>query len=296
MIHSFYLLLAVAIWGGNAVVTKASAGLIGPAEITFWRWLAALAVMAPFVLPALLRQRRLRWRHVWRLWVMGALGGGGFSILTYFAALHTSALNIGLIQALMPLLALVLAMVVLGQRLTAGAVAGGLVGLSGVALVVSGGKPWLLLSQAPNLGDALMIVAVLCYAVYSVLLKRWPVPVTPFQSLFVQNIASVAVMVPLWLAMPRQGLDAGNIGLVLYAGILASLAAPLCWMLGIAAIGPARASMFFNLVPVVAAVLAVALLGERLTLPLLAGGGLTIGGVILAERWRRPLRPAPAFD
>lgn len=294
MIQYLYPLAAAVIWGGNAVVTKASAGVIGPAEITFWRWLAALAIMAPFVLPALLRGRRLRWRHVWRLWVMGALGGGLFSILTYFAALHTSALNIGLIQGLMPLLALMLAIAVLGQRLTAGAVLGGAVGLAGVAILVSGGQPARLLAQAPNPGDVLMIAAVLCYAAYSVLLKRWPVPVTPFQSLFVQNTASVAVMLPFWLVLPRHGLDAGNIGLVLYAGILASIVAPLCWMLGVAAIGPARASMFVNLVPVVAAALAVLLLGEVLTPPLLIGGALTVAGVVLAERWQVPLRLRPA--
>ena len=289
-------MIAAAIWGGNAVVTKATAGVIGPAEITFWRWAVALVIMAPFVLPALLRGRALRWCHVWRLWVMGALGGGMFSILTYFAALHTSALNIGLIQGLMPLLALMLAIAMLGQHLSAGAVLGGLVSLTGVVLVVSGGAPSRLLSQAPNPGDALMIAAVLSYAVYSVLLKRWPVPVTPFQSLFVQNIAPVAVMVPFWLILPRHGLDGGNIGLVLYAGVLASIAAPLCWMLGIAAIGPARATLFINLVPVIAAVLAVALLDERPGPALLIGGALTVAGVLMAERWQGPGRRRRALS
>lgn len=296
MVQYLYPLVAAVLWGGNAVVTKASAGVIGPAEIGFWRWVAAAAFMAPFALPALLRGRRLQWRDLWRLLVLGGLGGGLFPILAYFAAAHTSALNIGIIQSLMPLVAVLLAIAMLGQRLTAGAVLGGVVSLLGVALVVSQGQPARLLAQPPNLGDALMIVAVLSYAVYSVLLKRWQVPVTPFQSLFVQNIAAGLAVVPLWLLLPRHGLDGGNIGLVLYAGILAAVVAPLCWMLGIAAIGPARASMFFNLIPVVTAALAVALLGEHLTLPLLAGGALTIGGVILAERWKAPLAPRAASD
>ncbi len=296
MTQYLYPLLAAVIWGGNAVVTKAAAGVIGPAEIGFWRWVAALAVMSPFVLPALLRGRRLQARDLWRLAVMGALGGGLFPILAYFAASHTSAMNIGIIQSLMPLMSLMLAIAVLGQRMTAGAALGGVVSLLGVAIVASGGHPARLLAQPPNPGDALMIAAVLCYAVYSVLLKRWPVPVTPIQSLYVQNIAAAAAMLPLWLVLPRHGLDAGNIGLVLYAGILASIGAPLCWMLGIRAIGPARASMFFNLIPVVTAALAVALLGEHLTLPLALGGALTVCGVILAERWRAPLKRAPASD
>lgn len=296
MIHTFYPLVAAVIWGGNAVVTKAAAGVIGPAEIAFWRWVAALALMSPFVLPGLLRGRHLQPGDLCRLAVLGALGGGLFPILAYFAAEHTSALNIGIIQSLMPLMSVILAIAVLGQHMTAGAALGGLVSLLGVALVVSQGRPGRLLSQPPNLGDALMIAAVLSYAVYSVLLRRWRLPATPFQSLYVQNIAAALSVMPLWLLLPRHGLDGGNIGLVLYAGILASIAAPLAWMLGIAAIGPARASMFFNLIPVVTAALAVALLGEQPGLPLLAGGALTLAGVVLAERWKAPLRRRPASD
>ena len=130
MIHTFYPLVAAVIWGGNAVVTKAAAGVIGPAEIAFWRWVAALALMSPFVLPGLLRGRHLQPGDLWRLAVLGALGGGLFPILAYFAAEHTSALNIGIIQSLMPLMSVILAIAVLGQHMTAGAALGGLVSLT----------------------------------------------------------------------------------------------------------------------------------------------------------------------
>lgn len=291
-----YPLAAVLIWGGNAVVTKASAGVIGPAEITFWRWVVALAIMTPAMVPALPRMARLRGRDVARLAVLGLLGGVGFPMLSYLAALHTSALSIGILQALMPLMALLLTAWMLHQRMAAHAVAGAALSLLGVAIVVSEGAPGRLLSQAPNLGDVLMIAAVLCFAVYSVLLRRWPVPLTAFQSLYVQTIAAVLAVGPLWLGWPRTGLDAGNLGLVLYAGALASLAAPLAWMLGVAAIGPARAAMLFNLIPVVAAVLAVLLLGEALRAPLVLGGALVLAGVALAEHRPRARAPGAAAD
>lgn len=293
--HYLLLLLAAVIWGGNAVVTKAAAGVIGPAEIGFWRWVFAVVLMAPFVARGLVANRAVLARHWWRLGVLGLVGGAGFSTLAYVAGSHTTALNIGIIQALMPLMSLGLAIILLGGRLTAGAVTGGVVSLIGVAAVITHGRPMLLFSQPPNPGDALMLLAVIGYAVYSVLLKHWQIGLPALQSLFVQNIAATLVLMPLWLVMPRHGLDAGNIGLVLYAAGLASIIAPLAWMSGIARIGPARAAMFFNLIPVVTAILAITLLGEHLDTALVIGGALTVGGVVLAERWKTPLgrRPPP---
>jgi drug/metabolite transporter (DMT)-like permease len=61
-------------------------------------------------------------------------------------------------------------------------------------------------------------------------------------------------------------------------------------MQGVNRLGPARISLFFNLVPIFTAGLAATLLRERITAAIVIGGGLTIAGVILAEVWRRPIR------
>ncbi|WP_147471830.1 EamA family transporter, partial [Pseudomonas cichorii] len=55
-------------------------------------------------------------------------------------------------------------------------------------------------------------------------------------------------------------------------------------------LGPSRTTLFFNLMPIATALIAAAFLGERLALYHLAGGALTLCGVILAERWKTPLR------
>lgn len=276
---------AVLLWGGNAVVTKASAGVIGAAEIAFWRWLIAAALLLPFAINPLHKQWSDVRRNLGKQTILGLLGSALFPTLMYLAANHTSAINMGVIQALMPVMALGLAMTLFGQRFSVVVWAGALLSLLGVAIVVTGGSPERLLAHGLNPGDAIMLAATACFALYSTLVRKWRNNLPQTTNLFLQAASASAVLVVPFVLTARVGINVGNIAIVLYAAALASIAAPLLWMAGIARIGPARAANFFNGLPVVAAVFAVIFLGERVTLAMLPGAVLVIGGVMLAERY-----------
>lgn len=284
-------LLTILIWAGNTVVTKMSAGAIFPAEIGFYRWLLAGLLFTPFVLPQVWRNRAAIRPHLGKLFVLGVLGMAVYQSLAYFAASITSATNMGIILSLMPLMSLTLSIAWLGQRLTFGALFGALVSFVGVLEVVSAGQPAALLQQGLNHGDLLMLVATLAYAVYSCLLKKWQLRLPPLQLLYLQVLVAILVLLPLFLMSPKTGLTANNLGLVLYACVLASMIAPLLWMRAVQRLGPSRTTLFFNLLPVLTAVIAALLLDERLASYHLYGGLLTLAGVVLAERWTRPMRP-----
>jgi drug/metabolite transporter (DMT)-like permease len=96
--------------------------------------------------------------------------------------------------------------------------------------------------------------------------------------------------------MPRVGLNLHNLPLVGFAGTMASIVAPLLWMMAVQRLGPSRSSMFFNLTPVFTAAIAAVVLHEKLGAAQWLGGALTIVGVLLAERWTRPLRRMPAVQ
>ncbi|WP_162950826.1 DMT family transporter, partial [Pseudomonas aeruginosa] len=147
-----------------------------------------------------------------------------------------------------------------------------------------------LLEHGVNLGDAMMIVATLAYAVYSVLLKKWSLKLPAMQLLYLQVLVAILALLPLYLLSPRTGLNAANLPLVLYAALFASIVAALAWMHGVARLGPSRMALFFNLLPIITACIATLVLGERLTVHHLVGGALTLAGVLLAEFWQR--RPA----
>src|SRR5690606_38392948 len=135
------------IWAASTVVNRLAVGFIDPAAISFYRWLTAALVISPFLLADVWRARRVVFRHIGKLAMLGLLGMSLYQSLAYFAAHTVSATSMSLILATMPLLTLLLAVPVLHARPTSGMLTGALVSFSGLACLVSGGEPGLLLRQ-----------------------------------------------------------------------------------------------------------------------------------------------------
>jgi drug/metabolite transporter (DMT)-like permease len=280
-----YPLLAIFIWAGNTVITKMSAGAIFPAEIGFYRWLLAGLLFTPFMLKPVIAHWSAIAPNLGKVFILGVLGMAIYQSLAYFAASMTTATNMGIILSLMPLMSLAMAIACLGQRLTAGALAGAVLSLIGVLVVVSSGSLAVLMEHGVNLGDGLMLIATLAYALYSTLLKKWQLRLPPLVLLYLQVLVAVVVLFPLFAASPKIGPTPQNIPLVLYACLLASMVAPLAWMQAVVRLGPSRTVMFFNLLPLITALIAAVVLREQLAMYHLVGGALTLGGVIVSERW-----------
>jgi drug/metabolite transporter (DMT)-like permease len=274
-----YPLLAVVIWTGNTLVSKAAATSIAPATIAFYRWALAFLLLTPFLLRSIWRQRDVVSVHFPKLAVLGALGMGLYQGLAYTAAHSTTAINMGVVVALMPLLSLMLSTVLAGESLSAGQIGWALLSLAGLLVLTTHGAPLELLRGAFHVGDALMLVAVSSNALYGVLVRRWALPLSTWQQLYVQAGVGALLLLPFWILAPHSDLTPGNTLLVLYAAVPASIAAPFCWMTGLKRLGPARASMFMNLLPVLVALTAWSLLGERLHGYHAVGGLMALLGV-----------------
>ena len=285
-----YPLLAILIWAGNTVVNKAATQSIFPAEIGFYRWLFAALLLTPFCLPFVWKNRHTIKPWLGKIIVLGILGMAVYQSLAYFAASHTSATNMGIILALMPLISLVLSMLVLGTQLTWGALLGCALSLIGVLTILAQGNWSQLWQHGINSGDAMMLLATFAYAVYSVLLKRWRINLPTFQLLYLQVLVAIIVLFPLFLHSEKAGLNHQNLPLVLYAFLFASIAAPWAWIKAVSLLGPSRTSLFFNWVPLFTALIAMWALGEIPGVYHAVGGVLTLLGVILAEQWKTPIR------
>ncbi|NRP86557.1 hypothetical protein GFPCMMHI_02463 [Ensifer adhaerens] len=291
-------LLTVLIWSGNTVVTKASAGVISPGSISFYRWLLAFVVLLPFVGRTAWRNRALVREHWLKLAILGALGMVIYQSLAYEAAKTTSAVNMGVMLALMPLLSTFFASLLAGERLSASSLAGGAISLIGLIYLTSQGDPTRLINGGFHIGDGLMIIAVLSNALYGVMLKRWAMPIPIWQQLFWQIGFSTLLLIPVFLMGDISPVTTANLPLILYAAIPTSLVAPLCWMIGIQKLGASRTSLLINLLPIVVAALAWALLGEQLHSYHAIGGALALIGVGLGLR-KSPTasdQAAPAAD
>ena len=287
--NMLFPLLAVLIWSVNAVVSKLSATAIDPAAISFYRWLLALIVLTPFVLPGVIRN----WREVrangWKLLILGLLGMVLYQSLAYYAAHSVSALFMGIIVSLIPLLTILISIVLLRIAPTVGVAIGSVLSFGGLIWLVSAGHPGDLLQHGIGKGELMMFAAAASYALYGVLTKRWMIALPNWQALYVQILFGVVLLLPNFLMAQDVGLNSQNIPLVLFAGIPASIIAPFLWIQGVMRLGANTASIFMNLSPVFTAVIAVLFLHEQLHSYHLIGGGVTLLGVILSQRLRTPL-------
>ncbi len=173
---------------------------------------------------------------------------------------------------------------------TVGIALGSLLSLGGLVWLISAGNPAQLLQHGIGKGELMMLGASASYALYGVLTKRWAIQLPNWQSLYMQIVFGVVLLLPGFLMTPDVQLTAQNIPLVLFAGIPASILAPYLWIQGVMRLGANTASIFMNLTPVFTAIIAVVFLHEQLHSYHLIGGGITLAGVVLAQRLRSPLR------
>lgn len=293
--HPYLLLtLATLFWSGNFVLGRAVSARIPPLGLAFWRWAVALAILVPLSW----RELSGRWRAVLRSWKvllpLGVLGVGCFNTLVYLGLGETTATNALLLNAACPAFILAISAAAGLSRISGRQVAGIAVSLLGVAAIVSRGDPAALRALSPNRGDLWVLLAVLSWAIYTVLLARRPADLPPRALLTVLVAVGVAFIAPLRAAEAARGAampwDLPTAATVLYVSAFASVAAYACWNQAVEAVGPGRAGPFLYLMPAFGTALAALLLGEALHAFHAAGIGLILAGVWLAGG-ARPLPP-----
>ncbi|ARA75719.1 DMT family transporter [Pectobacterium brasiliense] len=288
-LNALFPTIAVLIWSINVIVNKLSASVIDPAAISFYRWLLAFLVMTPFMLPTLRQHAAAIRQHAWKLLVLGLLGMVLYQSLAYYAAHSISAVMMGIMGSLVPLLTVLLSIPLVRLAPTLGVVLGSLLSLAGIIWLIGEGHPEQILAQGIGPGELMMFCASLSYALYGVLTKRWSIPLPNWVSLYVQIAFGVVVLIPNFLLTENVQLNADNLPLVIFAGIMASILAPFLWIQGVMRLGASKASIFMNLTPIFTAMIAIGFLHEPLHHYHLVGGGITLLGVILAQRLRIPL-------
>jgi drug/metabolite transporter (DMT)-like permease len=286
-----YPFLAILLWAGNVIVSKLAASAIAPTAITFYRLILVLILMSPFMLRPLWRNRAQIRRHWWQLALSGLLAMALFQSLSYRAAESTTATNMAIVTALIPLLTALLSVIVLGEAVTLGMAGGGLLSFAGLLYLVGRGDPGAILREGVHMGDLLMLLAAASYALYGVLLRHWKLSIPVWQAVYMQAIAALVFMLPQFLLLPAgsAALDARTLPLIGYSGIGSSILLSFLWIEGVKKLGPTRCSIFINLLPVLTAVFAILWLHESMQAYHLIGGGVALAGVLLTQMVQRPL-------
>ena len=279
-----FLVLANLFWAGNFVFAEGVVRELSPLQLTFYRWLLA----APLLIGLALVIERPRWRAALRHWKFqlgqSLLGVTGFTLFTYEALKLTSSVNAALTQAINPPMIVLCAALIFHTVPRKTTWLGLTLSLLGVSIVLLG--PQLsagsFSTESINGGVLLMLGAVVCWTLYSVLGRRNPSP--PITSTAIQATFGVFVLLPV---MAFTGFSvslsaAGTVGLA-YIVIFPAVLSLVLWNTAVRDVGPTRASGFLNLLPIFTAALAVTL-GAELAWPQIIGGCLVIAGVFVTSR------------
>lgn len=283
------LVLTPLFWAGNAVVAKGVVGEIPPLSMSFWRWVIALTILLPFGLPGVWRHRHLIREHWLSILALSTFSVAAFNSLLYFAAVTTTATNIALINATIPIMVALLAWVLLGDRTRPVQALGIGLAVLGILAVVARGDLSVLTGLRAQPGDLIMVLAVFSWGLFSVLLRRQAVPLPPLTFLTVQITFGTVVILPFFLVdllFFSGGFELNRSTAIpmMYFAIFPGILAYAFWNHGVYRIGPAKAAIFMYLTPVFASVLAGIFLGERLGQPHIVGGLLILAGLFLATR------------
>jgi drug/metabolite transporter (DMT)-like permease len=281
------LTLTALAWGANTLFGRLAVGQVSPMSLVTLRWLCVSLLMLSFARRPLQEDWAVIRPRLPFVCAMGALGFTAFNALYYSAAHFTTAVNMGIVQGSIPMLVVAGTFVVHGTPITRSQGIGLVTSLLGVAVVASEGDPTRLLTLKINPGDLLMVSACTLYAGYTVGLRHGPV-VSPFGLLAVMAGAAFLASLPLTLAewaadglrwpTPRGWL------IVLAIAVFPSLLAQAWFIRGVQLIGPGRAGIFVNLVPVFAAIMGVTLLAEPFELFHALALALVLGGIWVSER------------
>ncbi|AOY89561.1 hypothetical protein BKP64_16060 [Marinobacter salinus] len=283
------LVLTPLFWAGNAVVARGTVESIPPLSMSFWRWVIALAFLLPFGLPGVWQHRKIIRQRLGSMLALATFSVGAFNSLLYFAATTTTATNIALINATIPIFVAFLAWVLLGDRTRPIQAVGIALAVLGILTVVARGDITVLTGLEAQPGDLIMVAAVFSWGLFSVLLRRQSVPLPALTFLTTQIFLGAMVILPFYLTdlfFFSGGFElSGETALpLLFVAIFPGILAYGFWNHGVQKIGPSKAAIFMYLTPVFASVLAGILLGESLGLFHIIGGLLILCGLLLATR------------
>jgi drug/metabolite transporter (DMT)-like permease len=280
------LALSTLFWSGNFIVGRALRDV--PAlTLNFWRWLLAFLILLPFTWRIILRERRHIIRHSPFLVFQALTGIAGFHICVYLALQQTAAINALLFFSTSPLIILFGSRLIHRTPVSRMQIASIVVSLCGVLIILTRGQWELLRAFRFNRGDLWMLLAVTLWSTYSVMLKRKPDNLAPIVLLDGAVLYSIIMMAPFYLlAAPQPAgfhFTSPLLAGLLYISLFASVIAYFLWNYGVAQLGPNKAGVYLNLMPLYGALLSVVFLNESLHGYHLLGAFFISGGIMLSQ-------------
>jgi drug/metabolite transporter (DMT)-like permease len=279
----------------NVIAGRLLVGSVSPITLSTARWGLAALLLLPFGW-RVFKPGSALWQNKQRFLVLGLFGVGSYNVLLYLALQSSSAINVTLIGASMPIWMLLIGAVFYQTKPNLLQLLGAIVSLFGVAIVLTRGDLGTLISMQMVIGDLLIMLATILWAFYSWMLSR-PGPSSERQWPWADFLLAQVVIGLVWTGFfdgfeiatgyAYLDLNGWTASLILFVAIGPSLIAYRCWGLGVSGAGPTVAAFFANFIPLFTAILSAAMLGEPPQLFHGVAFALIVAGIWISSRQGR---------
>ena len=283
------LILCTAFWSGNFIVGKVATFFeIPPVTLNFYRWLFAWVLLAPFTLKEAFNHIDIIKKNIIAIMIMAVTSISIFNSVVYYALNYTQALNGVLMISTIPVLIIFISSIFKTEKASIYQIVGVGTSLLGVVIIITKLDLQRLIHLQLNKGDLWMLVAMLSWAIYSIIIKEKKINLRPFVLLQVLITFGIIFLFPVYLLELMSGKHLPiNIPVLLtitYVVLFAGIGAYILWNSAVMIIGANRAGTFLHLMPVFSSIMAITLLGESFAMFHIVGALFIISGIFLSSR------------
>jgi len=282
---SLYATMSITFWGVSFVSTKAVLDKLDPFTLLVIRF-GIGAVFLFFLLMILNEKLLINMTYIPHLIVLGILGVFIHQVIQASALLTIDASSAGWMISLSPIFTVILSMFFLHERMTLFKGVGMILALFGVFLVTTAGSEQTF-EPVLNIGYLLMLLSTLNWAIYSVLLKKLSIPLSPLVITFYMSTIGFILTFPFlirnkgWESLSHLQTD--EWAHLFFLGIFVSGVAYWYWAKALHVLEATQVSVFLYLEPLATLIAAVVLLHEKIILISVIGGIIIIIGVVFVN-------------
>jgi drug/metabolite transporter (DMT)-like permease len=282
------LFLTAFFWGGTFIAGKQLAGQVSPSCAAFLRFTIASIFLLLLTRRMEGRLPRIRFNQLVWIFLSGLTGIFAYNLFFFTGLNFINANRASLIIATNPIFISVFSALLFKESLTPGKTLGLVLSVSGAMTIISNGHPWILFQTGIGAGEMAILGCVVSWVSYSLLAKPMMTTLSPVAAVCYSSVAGTimlffpAVYDGLFQALPGYTLQ--HWAQLFYLGFFGTVLGFFWYYQGIQKIGPTRAGVFINFVPVSAVILSFIILNEPMTWALAVGAILVLSGVYLTTR------------
>ena len=283
------LVFAAFCWSGNFIVGKyAYLFEVPPLTLNFFRWISVWLILIPFTYKEIYKNINYIKKNCIVISFMGIITISTFNSVVYLALTYTQVINAVLVLAAIPAVTIIISSLMKVDKTNIFQLVGLFLSIIGIGAIISNADLNKIFSLSFNKGDLWMLVCVLSWSIYSTLLKKHNFKFSQFTLIQLMVSVGIIFLIPQFLYEKSIGLDVNFnkafFVILFYVVIFPALAAYYCWQKGVEIVGPNRATMFIQLMPLLSALLAIIIFQEKLEIYHFLGASFILSGIYLSNR------------